>query len=146
MTPGCRAVLARGWQDFTRFFGREKVNGVVFAVIVLLSGAALNVAVDGWAAVDETWRTLRLPLGVVIAIAILLVWFVARAPGAMKVEAAAAERRRRGILLGRLRHLYALDNDSISSAFLAGLEPIPKEWVDARLAEMGETWRQEEYR
>lgn len=56
-----------------------------------------------------------------------------------------AERLRRGKVLARLRKLYILSHDGISSELLAGTAPLPKAWVEQQLQKQGETWRQTEY-
>lgn len=58
--------------------------------------------------------------------------------------ALSAERQRRSAILGRIRLLW-LDRDGVTSAELAGTVPMPKSFVDAQLAKMGETWRQDVY-
>ncbi len=66
-----------------------------------------------------------------------------------KQEAAAAitqaEQNRRGQILAQLRQLYILSHDGISSEMIAGVAPIPKEWVEQQLQQRGETWRQDQY-
>jgi hypothetical protein len=56
-----------------------------------------------------------------------------------------AERERRRRLLGKLRQEWVLSNDGISPAMLAGTEPLPTEWVERRLQELGEGWKQDVY-
>lgn len=56
-----------------------------------------------------------------------------------------AEIHRRSILLAKLRQKYILSHDGLTSGMLAGLDPLPKDWVEAHLKAMGETWRQERY-
>ena len=34
---------------------------------------------------------------------------------------------------------------NVSEKILIGTEPLPKKWVEKRLEEMGETWRQDVY-
>jgi hypothetical protein len=51
--------------------------------------------------------------------------------------------KRRATILGRLRNEYVLSHDGISPALMAGLEDPPRDWVNRRLAELGETWRME---
>jgi hypothetical protein len=39
-----------------------------------------------------------------------------------------------------------MSHDGISPAMMASLEPLPKDFVEARLDQLGETWRRHEYR
>ena len=55
------------------------------------------------------------------------------------------ELQRRRNLLSQLRHEYILSHDGISPSMMAGLAPVPKAWLESRLATLGETWRQDEY-
>ena len=64
---------------------------------------------------------------------------------ALDDRATERERQRQASVLHALRQEWILDNDGISSRMMAGLEPLPKEWVERRLAQMGETWRREVY-
>lgn len=57
----------------------------------------------------------------------------------------AAEVGRRQALLARLRQEYLLGHDGLTPAMLAGTEPIPSDWVERRLEELGEPWRQQAY-
>ena len=56
-----------------------------------------------------------------------------------------AEQTRRHQILMQLRQLYILSHDGISSEMMAGVAPIPKEWVEQQLQQRGETWRQNQY-
>jgi len=56
-----------------------------------------------------------------------------------------AEQTRRRQILVQLRQLYILSHDGISSEMMAGVAPIPKEWVEKQLQQRGETWRQDQY-
>lgn len=40
----------------------------------------------------------------------------------------------------RLRQEYLLSHDGLSSGMIAGTEPLPEEWVNARLKAMGMPW------
>ena len=55
------------------------------------------------------------------------------------------EIRRQNGVLEKLRVQYVASHDNISPAMLTGLERLPKDWVDAQLASLGETWRREQY-
>jgi hypothetical protein len=55
------------------------------------------------------------------------------------------EHQRRSRILAQLKQEYILSHDGLTPAFLAGLEPIPTDWLEQRLIELGETWRQESY-
>jgi hypothetical protein len=57
----------------------------------------------------------------------------------------AAEQARRRQLLVRLRNEYVLSHDGLTAEMLAGTAPLPKEWVDNRLMQLGESWKQETY-
>jgi hypothetical protein len=48
---------------------------------------------------------------------------------------------RRNILIGKLYQEYILSNDGLSPALLAGTEPVSADWMNKRLAQMGESWR-----
>ncbi len=54
------------------------------------------------------------------------------------------QQRHRG-LLRKLKTEYILSHPNVSERILIGTEPLPKEWVERRLEEMGETWRQDVY-
>jgi hypothetical protein len=56
-----------------------------------------------------------------------------------------AERSRQQAVLRGLHNEYVLSHDGISPGLLAGSEPLPREWVEARLAQMGERWRRDHY-
>lgn len=56
-----------------------------------------------------------------------------------------AEQIRRRKILSKLRKQYILSHDGISSEFIVGKAPIPKDWVEQQLQEQGETWQQNEY-
>jgi hypothetical protein len=56
-----------------------------------------------------------------------------------------AEAARRRAILTKLRQKYMLSHDGLSPGLIAGLEPIPKAWVEGELAALGETWRQDKY-
>ena len=66
-----------------------------------------------------------------------------------KFQAAAtlveAEQLRRSKVLSKLRKLYILSHDGISSELIAGTAPIPKAWAERQLQQLGETWRQSVY-
>jgi pyrimidine deaminase RibD-like protein len=48
-------------------------------------------------------------------------------------------------LLKQLRSLYQLTHDNVSPGIASGVDPLPKEWVEAELAKRGLTWRLDEY-
>jgi hypothetical protein len=48
-------------------------------------------------------------------------------------------------LLRKLKTEYIIFHPNVSERILVGTEPLPKEWVERRLEEMGETWRQDVY-
>lgn len=56
------------------------------------------------------------------------------------------EEERRTQVLARLRTLYLASHDAISPEMLAGLAPLPKDWVEKELEKLGERWRQDSYR
>ena len=66
-----------------------------------------------------------------------------------KFQAAAtlveAEQIRRRKILSKLRKLYILSHDGISSEFIVGNAAIPKDWVEQQLQKLGETWQQIAY-
>ncbi|SRR5216684_2794885 len=51
------------------------------------------------------------------------------------------ESKRRESLYARLRQEYMLSHDGLSPALIAGLAPVPPDWINKRLAELGEKWR-----
>jgi len=55
------------------------------------------------------------------------------------------EESRRRVILTKLRQKYILSHDGISPDMMAGLEPLPREWVERELKALGETWRQDQY-
>jgi hypothetical protein len=56
-----------------------------------------------------------------------------------------AEQQRRRLILAQLRQLYILSHDGLSAEILSGVAPLPKDWVEQKLKERGETWRQDQY-
>jgi hypothetical protein len=60
--------------------------------------------------------------------------------------AAVIEGQRRAGVLASLHREWVLSHDGITSAMLAGTEPLPKAWVEGRLKQLGESWQQPEYR
>ncbi|MBF6604207.1 MAG: hypothetical protein IVW53_01305 [Chloroflexi bacterium] len=48
-------------------------------------------------------------------------------------------------VLRRIWAEYLASHDGISPTQIAGLEPLPKEFVESRLDQLGETWRRSEY-
>jgi len=56
------------------------------------------------------------------------------------------EQKRREAIMQQLRKEYSKTHPAQAIALLTGTGRLPKDWVDARLAEMGETWRQDVYR
>jgi len=56
------------------------------------------------------------------------------------------EQQRRSALLKNLKAEYILSHPNVSERIMLGTEPLPKEWVERRLEEMGETWRQDMYK
>jgi hypothetical protein len=51
------------------------------------------------------------------------------------------ESTRRNVLLQNLRQEYILSHDGLSPALLAGTEPVPADWMNKRLEQMGQSWR-----
>ena len=51
----------------------------------------------------------------------------------------------RAAIITKLRKLYVLSHDNISPGIMAGTEPLPEEWVNEQLEQMGETWRPDIY-
>jgi hypothetical protein len=51
------------------------------------------------------------------------------------------ENSRRNSVVGKLRQEYVLSHDGLSPALLAGTEPVPPDWMNTRLEQMGELWR-----
>jgi hypothetical protein len=49
----------------------------------------------------------------------------------------AAESAKVGQTIDRLRHEYVISHDGLSSALLAGLEPVPDDWMNDRLRQLG---------
>ncbi len=56
-----------------------------------------------------------------------------------------AEQQRRRLILSQLRQLYILSHDGLSAEMLSGIALLPKDWVEQKLKERGETWRQDQY-
>ena len=50
------------------------------------------------------------------------------------------EKQRRENILVMLRQEYILSHDGISPRMMAGTEPLPSDWVQKRLKELGEDW------
>jgi hypothetical protein len=104
-------------------------------VVWLVGGTAACLLVAGILAVVESRRSLR------------------RFPGLRKdrdgqIEDPAsqvAEAQRRARILALLRQKYLLGHDGLSPEMMAGLDPLPKDWVDSELATLGQTWRQNWY-
>lgn len=55
------------------------------------------------------------------------------------------EAQRRAAILARLHAEYCLGHDGLTAAMLAGTAPLSKQWVEARLEQLGESWRLESY-
>jgi hypothetical protein len=55
------------------------------------------------------------------------------------------EQQRRSVLLRNLKTEYIMTHPNASERIILGTEPLSKEWIEGRLAEMGETWRQDVY-
>jgi hypothetical protein len=64
---------------------------------------------------------------------------------ARQVQAIVNEWQRQNRLIAMLRREYLDSHDGITPAMLAGREPLPKTWVESRLAEMGQAWRRGRY-
>lgn len=56
------------------------------------------------------------------------------------------EQERQMAVLVTLYLEYVAEQDDPPPGLLAGTEPLPKEWAERRLAELGETWRAGQYR
>jgi hypothetical protein len=61
-------------------------------------------------------------------------------PTSTTSEETAEEKTRRWNLLEKLRHEYILSHDNLSPALVAGTEKPPNDWVNRRLAKLGEKW------
>jgi hypothetical protein len=64
---------------------------------------------------------------------------------AAETEAYIREWKQQNQFIAMLRQEFKASNDNISPAMNAGGEPLPKEWVEARLVEKGIPWRRERY-
>ncbi len=62
-----------------------------------------------------------------------------------EVQQANQEQQHRSTLLKRLKGEYIMAHPNVSDRIIIGTEPLPKEWVEKRLGEMGEIWRQDIY-
>jgi hypothetical protein len=51
------------------------------------------------------------------------------------------ETSRRKSVVAKLRQEYVFSHDGLSPALLAGTEPVPPDWMNKRLEQMGESWR-----
>lgn len=75
----------------------------------------------------------------------VLVREISELRAAMSARRQDGEAQRRQTLLRSLRQEYVLSHDGLSPQLLAGTAPIPKDWVEARLSQLGEAWRQDLY-
>jgi hypothetical protein len=76
-------------------------------------------------------------------------WYTDRAAPSDLADAVEAARWRQDVILSRLHREYlnSMPSDQIPPEILRSPTPaLPKEWVENRLHEMGETWRRKEYR
>jgi hypothetical protein len=55
------------------------------------------------------------------------------------------EQQRRSALLRKLKTEYIASHPNVSERIIFGTEPLPKEWIERRLEEIGEKWRQDVY-
>jgi hypothetical protein len=51
------------------------------------------------------------------------------------------ETSRRKSVVAKLRQEYVFSHDGLSPALLDGTEPVPPDWMNKRLEQMGESWR-----
>ena len=56
-----------------------------------------------------------------------------------------ADWQRQNAIIARLRQEYIRRGDNMGPSMVSGLDPLPKEWVEAELERMGETWRRPRY-
>lgn len=56
-----------------------------------------------------------------------------------------AEQLRRHHVLAQLRQLYIVSHDGLSAEILAGTAPLPKDWTEQKLKELGEMWSLDSY-
>lgn len=56
-----------------------------------------------------------------------------------------AEYARQQVILAGLHREYLASHDGLTPGLLAGTDPLPKDWVEARLKQLGETWRRDLY-
>ncbi len=100
------------------------------------------------AAGHSLWRQIALSAAVVLIFPVVFLVNFARAPALVhaddqaKIAAAAtqfmANARR---TLEALRGEYILSHDGISPGIAAGTEPLPSDWVNQRLEQMGQSFR-----
>lgn len=110
---------------------------------------AALVALAGWVALVAAWSALRAPSEMDAELRSAVARTIAERNAqyeSLAKHVRSAEQQRRGVIIGQLRQLYVLSHDGLSSEMLAGIEPLPKLWVEAKLSQMGETWRQDEYK
>jgi|GEM_PF-6923130 thiol:disulfide interchange protein len=88
----------------------------------------------------ERWKKRRAPSRIIISIGIFLL-LIALFQAAQDLRREELQRRYR--ILKALRQEYILSHDNISPQMMAGIEMPPKEWINKRLQELGESWRYE---
>ena len=150
-----------------RLGGRFTLLGRV--IVPVLSGIFVFLAAGGAVTIGTLFLSLGGAIvGAVVWALVVLGWSLLVAPSEMDADLRAAlatttqerdihaqaltdrgiqhELARRGVVLAQLRNLYVLSHDGISPEMMAGLAPLPREWVEQQLSNMGEQWRQSEYR
>jgi membrane protein implicated in regulation of membrane protease activity len=127
---------------------------VAFGLVMAPTGILAFLPSTGWISRDQArLATVAAAIWFIVSLMVVVVLWrrdrrqeQRRARGEAAAANERAERMRRSQLLAALRNEYVLSHDGISPAMLAGLEPLPKEWTERRLAALGEPWRLDEYR
>jgi hypothetical protein len=145
------ATLARRvWRE--KLAGRRNVtpmrSGTRIAAAVGLGGWLISFGLSRLGVPDWVpWLSFAAGCGFLILAA--LWWYTDRQGPTDMAEAVEAARARQDHILTRLHFEYinATPEEEMSPEFRRSPTPaLPKEWVENRLHEMGETWRRKEYR
>jgi hypothetical protein len=105
------------------------------------NGGPVAVVLAGFAVGGITSR----PIGVVLVALGAIGFIVQSTPWWRRRTNGPPERARQQEILQTLHREYLLTHDGITPSVYAGTAPLPKDWVELRLGQLGETWRRDHY-
>lgn len=140
-------IVRRAWREMREQIRWDTPVRVITGMIApILSGALIWYATDNFAWSGAVTVMVVAVIGLcVFARKMITVPAVMAAERQTKFETlqvgrANREQQRRAHLVDRLINEYKLSHDEISPALLAGLELPPLDWLNERLASVGESW------